>query len=40
MAAMIVEPVMGAGGAIVPPEGYFDAITKVLDKYAIAADRR
>ena len=35
MAAMIVEPVMGAGGAMVPPEGYFDAITKVLDKYAI-----
>ena len=35
MAAMIVEPVMGAGGAIVPPEGYFDAITAVLDKYAI-----
>ena len=36
IAAMIVEPVMGAGGAILPPEGYFDAITKVLDKYAIA----
>jgi 4-aminobutyrate--pyruvate transaminase len=35
VAAMIVEPVMGAGGAIVPPEGYFDAITKVLGKYAI-----
>ena len=35
IAAMIVEPVMGAGGAIVPPDGYFDAITKVLDKYAI-----
>ena len=31
IAAMIVEPVMGAGGAMVPPEGYFDAITKVLD---------
>lgn len=35
VAAMIVEPVMGAGGAMVPPEGYFDAITKVLDKHAI-----
>jgi 4-aminobutyrate--pyruvate transaminase len=35
VAAMIVEPVMGAGGAIVPPDGYFDAITKVLDKYTI-----
>jgi 4-aminobutyrate--pyruvate transaminase len=32
---MIVEPVMGAGGAFVPPEGYFDAITKVLEKYAL-----
>ncbi len=35
VAAMIVEPVMGAGGAILPPEGYFDAITKVLDKYGL-----
>jgi 4-aminobutyrate--pyruvate transaminase len=35
IAAMIVEPVMGAGGAIVPPEGYFDAITKVLTRHAI-----
>ena len=32
IAAMIVEPVMGAGGVIVPPEGYFDAITAVLDR--------
>jgi 4-aminobutyrate---pyruvate transaminase len=32
---MIVEPVMGAGGAIVPPEGYFDAITKVLTRHDI-----
>jgi 4-aminobutyrate--pyruvate transaminase len=36
VAAMFVEPVMGAGGAMVPPEGYFDAITQVLDKYDIA----
>jgi len=36
IAAMFVEPVMGAGGAMVPPDGYFDAITKVLDKYGIA----
>ena len=35
IAAMIVEPVMGAGGAIVPPDGYFDAITKVLTRHAI-----
>jgi 4-aminobutyrate--pyruvate transaminase len=36
IAAMIVEPVMGVGGAIPPPDGYFSAITKVLDKYGIA----
>jgi 4-aminobutyrate--pyruvate transaminase len=35
VAAMFVEPVMGAGGAMIPPEGYFDAITKVLDQYSI-----
>jgi 4-aminobutyrate--pyruvate transaminase len=35
IAAMIVEPVMGAGGVIVPPEGYFDAITAVLDRHDI-----
>ena len=28
---------MGAGGAMVPPKGYFDAITPVLDKYGICA---
>jgi 4-aminobutyrate--pyruvate transaminase len=35
VAAMIVEPVMGAGGAILPPDGYFDAIVKVLNKYGL-----
>ncbi|HEY4124718.1 MAG TPA: aminotransferase [Rhizomicrobium sp.] len=35
IAAMIAEPVMGAGGAIVPPKGYFDAIGKVLTKHNI-----
>jgi 4-aminobutyrate---pyruvate transaminase len=35
IAAMIAEPVMGAGGVIMPPEGYFDAITKVLDRHGI-----
>ena len=35
IAAMIVEPVMGAGGVIMPPDGYFDAITQVLDKHDI-----
>jgi 4-aminobutyrate--pyruvate transaminase len=35
IAAMFVEAVMGAGGAMVPPRGYFEAITAVLDKYGI-----
>src|SRR6201996_3756272 len=33
--AMFVEAVMGAGGAMVPPRGYFEAITAVLRKYGI-----
>ena len=32
IAAMIVEPVMGAGGVIVPPPGYHQAIQEVLAK--------
>jgi Adenosylmethionine-8-amino-7-oxononanoate aminotransferase len=35
IAAMIAEPVNGAGGVIIPPEGYFEAITAVLDRYGI-----
>ena len=35
IAAMIAEPVMGAGGVILPPQGYFVAITKVLARYGI-----
>lgn len=35
IAAFIAEPVMGAGGVIVPPEGYFEAIGPVLAKYDI-----
>ncbi len=35
IAAFIAEPVMGAGGVIVPPEGYFPAMQAVLDKYDI-----
>lgn len=35
IAAMFVEAVMGAGGAMTPPKGYFEAITPVLDKYGI-----
>jgi 4-aminobutyrate--pyruvate transaminase len=33
--AMFAEPVMGAGGAIVPPTGYFPKIQAVLRKYGI-----
>ncbi|MGH6810352.1 MAG: aminotransferase class III-fold pyridoxal phosphate-dependent enzyme, partial [Ensifer adhaerens] len=35
IAAFIGEPVMGAGGVIVPPEGYWAAIQDVLHKYDI-----
>ncbi|MBP1846608.1 4-aminobutyrate--pyruvate transaminase [Rhizobium petrolearium] len=35
VAAFIGEPVMGAGGVIVPPAGYWEAIQKVLKKYDI-----
>ncbi|HEY0266778.1 MAG TPA: aminotransferase [Rhizomicrobium sp.] len=35
IAAMFTEAVMGAGGAIVPPRGYHEAISAVLDKYGI-----
>ena len=33
VAAFIAEPVMGAGGVIVPPAGYFAEIMKVCAKY-------
>ena len=35
VAAFIAEPVMGAGGVIVPPEGYFEAIQPVLQKHDV-----
>jgi 4-aminobutyrate--pyruvate transaminase len=35
VAAFIAEPVMGAGGVIVPPKGYFPAITEVCRKYDV-----
>jgi 4-aminobutyrate---pyruvate transaminase len=35
IAAFFAEPVMGAGGAIVPPQGYFEKIQKVLHKHDI-----
>ena len=35
VAAFIAEPVMGAGGAILPPKGYFEALHAVLDRYDV-----
>ncbi|POF34540.1 aspartate aminotransferase family protein [Roseibium marinum] len=35
IAAFFAEPVMGAGGVIVPPEGYWAAVQPVLKKYGI-----
>ena len=28
--ALIAEPVMGAGGVIIPPKGYFEALQRIL----------
>ncbi len=35
IAAFIAEPVMGAGGVLIPPEGYFEKVQAVLAKYDI-----
>ncbi len=35
VAAMWAEPIMGAGGVILPPEGYFEKIGAVLKKYDV-----
>jgi 4-aminobutyrate--pyruvate transaminase len=35
VAAFIAEPVMGAGGVIVPPRTYFEKVRAVLEKYEI-----
>jgi 4-aminobutyrate---pyruvate transaminase len=35
VAAFIAEPIMGAGGVIVPPATYFEKIQPILDKYDI-----
>ena len=36
IAAFIAEPIMGAGGVVVPPKGYFPKIQEVLSRYDIA----
>lgn len=33
--AFIAEPIMGAGGVIAPPDGYFEAIQPVLKKHGV-----
>jgi 4-aminobutyrate---pyruvate transaminase len=35
VAAFIAEPVMGAGGVVIPPAGYFAKLQAVLDKYDV-----
>ena len=35
VAALFAEPVMGAGGVIIPPAGYFQKIRSVLEKYDV-----
>jgi 4-aminobutyrate---pyruvate transaminase len=35
IAAFIAEPVMGAGGVIVPPQGYFEAVTEVCRRHDV-----
>ncbi len=35
VAAFIAEPVMGAGGVVIPPENYYENVQKVLNKYDI-----
>jgi len=35
VAAMWAEPIMGAGGVILPPKGYFEKIQAVLKKYDV-----
>ena len=35
VAALFAEPVMGAGGVVIPPQGYFAAIREVLNKYDV-----
>ncbi len=33
--AFIAEPVMGAGGVLIPPDGYFEGVQKILRKHDI-----
>ena len=35
VAAILFEPIQGEGGYVVPPEGYFQRLKKLADKYGI-----
>ena len=35
VAAFIAEPILGAGGVIVPPDGYYEGVQDILDRHDI-----
>ncbi len=35
VAAYMAEPILGVGGIVTPPDGYFQVVKRVLDKYGI-----
>lgn len=35
IAAFVAEPVMGTGGVLLPPQGYFEKIQQILDRHEI-----